>query len=365
MKLSEGQAKALDDCMAWWKTDTAIRSQIFRIFGYAGTGKTTIAKEIAKRVGGVVLYGAFTGKAALVMRKNGCVGASTLHSMIYKTVENDDGSVDFVWNPQSILAEARLLIIDECSMVDAELAKDVLAFGVPILVLGDPGQLPPISGKGFFTEAKPDVMLYEIHRQAKDNPIIHLATMVRNGEMPDYGSYGESLVTAKGRKSEMNSFDQVIVGKHTTRMTTNAIIRQLRGYEGKLPVVGERINCLKNNRNLNIYNGGMFQVNEVRMKGPHDKYRTYRVSNLDQPEEEGKFVRVHNSFFTGEDKPDWRLLRGTQEFDFGYAITCHRAQGSQWESVYVVDESHIFRDSETRWLYTAITRAQEKVTIYT
>ena len=57
-------------------------------------------------------------------------------------------------------------------MVDEDLGRDLLSFGKPVLVLGDPAQLPPVKGGGFFTEAEPDVMLTEVHRQAADNPII-------------------------------------------------------------------------------------------------------------------------------------------------------------------------------------------------
>ena len=72
-------------------------------------------------------------------------------------------------------------MIDECSMVDAELGRDLMSFDVPVLVLGDPAQLPPIQGGGFFTEAEPDAMLTEVHRQAQDDPIVRLSMEVREG----------------------------------------------------------------------------------------------------------------------------------------------------------------------------------------
>ena len=62
-------------------------------------------------------------------------------------------------------------------------------------------------------------------------------------------------------------------------------------------------------------------------------------------------------------KPFWKNLQGSQEFYWGWIISCHKSQGSQWDNVYVVDESHVFRENKNKWLYTAITRAANSVTI--
>src|SRR6187549_1263116 len=123
---------------------------IFRLFGYAGTGKTTLARHIADGVDGKVLFAAFTGKAAQVMRGKGCAGASTIHSLIYRTFESGEQQPSFELWDDAPASKAKLIIIDECSMVDEELGRDLTSFGVPLLVLGDPAQLPPIAGGGFF-----------------------------------------------------------------------------------------------------------------------------------------------------------------------------------------------------------------------
>src|SRR5258705_5129818 len=124
---------------------------IFRLFGYAGTGKTTLARLIADGVDGEVKFAAFTGKAALVMRQKGCARASTIHSLIYRTRESGEEQPSFeLWN-EAPASKAALIVIDECSMVDAELGRDLMSFGVPVLVHGDPAQLPPIQRGGFFT----------------------------------------------------------------------------------------------------------------------------------------------------------------------------------------------------------------------
>ena len=167
------------------------KPQVFRLFGYAGTGKTTLAKHLAEDVDGKVAFAAFTGKAALVMRAKGCVGASTIHSLIYRARESGEETPSFDLWDEAPASKAKLIVIDECSMVDADLGRDLLSFGVPVLVLGDPAQLPPISGGGFFTDAEPDMMLTEVHRQAQDNPIVRLSMDVREGRALAYGDDGE------------------------------------------------------------------------------------------------------------------------------------------------------------------------------
>src|SRR3981081_2532780 len=153
-----------------WLKGARGRSSIFRLFGYAGTGKTTHVKHIAEGVDGKVLFAAFTGKAACGMRSKGCYSAPTIPSLIYKARESGEETPSFeLWN-DAPASKAKLIVIDECSMVDAELGRDLLSFGVPVLVLGDPAQLPPIQGGGFFTDAGPDPLLTEGPRQGADEP---------------------------------------------------------------------------------------------------------------------------------------------------------------------------------------------------
>ena len=164
MSWSPQQDKAITAVNRWLADPKA--PQVFYLFGYAGTGKTTLAKHLAEGVKGEVLFAAFTGKAASVLRKKGCSGASTIHSLIYKPVQDErTGKVDFVLNPDSPVAYAPCVMIDEVSMVDGELGNDLLSYGTKVLVMGDPFQLPPVKGEGFFNVAQPDVMyLGGIHR---------------------------------------------------------------------------------------------------------------------------------------------------------------------------------------------------------
>ena len=163
MEFSPQQDEALKSVDRWLKGG---RSPIFRLFGYAGTGKTTLARHFAENVDGDVQFAAFTGKAAQVLRSKGAKNARTIHSLIYRpkgeeSVEDEitgktSMSPTFTLNRQSPIAKAKLIIVDECSMVDEQLGRDLMSFGTPILVLGDPGQLPPISGGGYFTDHEPD-----------------------------------------------------------------------------------------------------------------------------------------------------------------------------------------------------------------
>lgn len=336
--------------------------QVFRLFGYAGTGKSTLATYLAGNVH-PVCFAAFTGKAALVMKKRGCHGARTIHSLIYRMEDEVAGQAKFVLNQDSEAKYAKLIVIDECSMVGEELARDLLSFGRKVLVLGDPFQLPPVKDAGFFTNAKPDIMLTEIHRQARDNPIIRMSMDIRERRGLHYGTYGESKVIHRDEveQEEVLAADQIIVGVNKTRHAFNSRVRQLREIEGPHPTVGEKVICLRNNHAKKLLNGQMWKVGEFRDKG-RDEFELVVL-----PEDEpvaSRLVYTHASFFTGEeDQLEWKIRRQYDEFTFGYAITCHKAQGSQWNNVYLFDESGAFRDDRDRWLYTAVTRASERITV--
>lgn len=407
MILSRQQNQAIKEVMDWYtkKPHSKNKSQVFKLFGYAGTGKTTLAKEILALISGPVIFGAYTGKAASVMRAKGCIGAETIHSLIYLVKEKskalllefeeelldkiaykdeltDEAAIaraesdikrlqnliederkrlaspSFSINPDSDVAEADLLILDECSMIDAEMGQDLLSFGTPILVLGDPEQLPPIYGAGYFNE-KPDVLLTEVHRQAENNPIIDLATQTRNQQYLQPGKYGQSEVIAAGAKlgEAVLEYDQILVGRNVTRTAVNARIRKLLGFTEWHPVHGEKLICLRNNKDLGLLNGTMWTVDDIGEIGNHRLHLTLAG-------EGGHMltVEMHAAPFRGEKVPYYEK-KDAQEFDFGYAITVHKSQGSQWDNVLVVDESGCFGENRFKWLYTGITRAATKVSV--
>ena len=396
----------------WFKHDTE-QQQIFRMFGYAGTGKTTLAKALASGIDGTVLFAAFTGKAAYVLRQKGCA-AQTIHSLIYtsrdkgkaqmlqlekdladlkeelskqgktpteislnkrvldfqKMIRNENENISqpfFIKNIDSELKHASLLIVDEVSMVDQRMGEDLVSFGIPILVLGDPAQLPPVKGSGYFTNgAKPDVMLTEIHRQAQESGILRFATDLRQKKAPKIGSYGEDCEILSIRDVNKDNViipDQLIVGRNATRSAYNHRLRAILGLQGDrgyedLPVHGDKVVCLKNNHEAGLLNGALFKVEEA--GSVYDNKIALEI--LPEGEDFTKTVSSHVHHFEGRsgDLQYWEK-KSAEEFDYGYAMTCHKSQGSQWDHVMTFDESRSFGDNWHLWSYTAATRAARKL----
>ncbi|MEM8770890.1 MAG: ATP-dependent RecD-like DNA helicase [Pseudomonadota bacterium] len=359
MQWSPEQDDALKAVDRWLKRGD---SPVFRLFGYAGAGKTTLARHFAENAGGDVAFAAFTGKAAHVMRQKGCTDATTIHALIYRPSSADeDGEPSFALRRDAPASKADLIIIDECSMVDEDLGRDLLSFGKPVLVLGDPAQLPPVKGGGFFTESEPDFMLTEIHRQAADNPIIRLSMAIREGEDFDEQSDACRLLSRREINSdEIMQADQILVGANKTRKRYNERLRELHGFSAPSPEVGEKLVCLRNNKKKGLLNGGIWSVER------QQKPRGARVRFSVRPEEGGRAVSVSvpGAFFLGgPETVPWPQRKSADEFDYGYALTVHKAQGSQWDHVVLFDESYMFREHERRWLYTGVTRAAERLTL--
>ena len=409
MDWSPQQAAALKSTQEW--LDDPQGPKVFRLFGFAGTGKSTLAKHIGvleDARGGYVQYAAFTGKAAVVMRKKGCVNARTIHSLIYKSHDKSRQELDrltekfktaqglavrdlgeqieaekanlrapgftlkpdalTVWDedeetgyrsPRYIIS---LFVIDECSMVDERLGADLLSFGARVIVLGDPAQLPPVYGGGYFTNAKPDVMLTEIHRQALDSPIISMANKIRQGGSLPLGDYGQNcsvVTTAALTADDWMAADQILVGKNATRQAFNARMRTLLGFEGFLPQPGEKLVCLRNNHDIGLLNGSLWECISCEDK-PQGEMFLLKVKSLDEDNREVTCL-AHKSYFLGTDLDSWDR-KDANEFDFGYALTVHKSQGSQWNNVMLYDEWRM-PNSKTQWQYTGVTRAAERITV--
>jgi len=401
MQLAPQQKEALLAVRAWLEAGI---EPLFRLFGYAGTGKTTLAKGFSADIEGLALFAAFTGKAASVLRSKGCLNATTIHKLIYNPAEKsklrlmdlkhmlvkenekkDEKSLTEVsrltkeildeekrlkqpsfalkCKEASDLSRAKLVIIDECSMVDRKMGEDLLSFECPILVLGDPAQLPPVRGCGYFTEGTPDIMLTEIHRQAEGSPIIDLATKVRLGEYLSNGTYGTSLVIPRRELTpeKVMEYDQILVGRNSTRQSVNRRCREILGRKDLLPVTGDKIVCLKNNHELGLLNGELWVV--VSSNVIDDEMLAMSILRPEQSKEDPPLeIPVYRHAFEGRELGHWEHGQA-EEFDYGYALTVHKSQGSQWGSVLVFDESYCFRDTAQRWLYTAITRASNRVTL--
>jgi ATP-dependent exoDNAse (exonuclease V) alpha subunit len=275
----------------------------------------------------------------------------------------------FVLNPHSDLRDADLLVLDEVSMVGKKMADDLLAFGRPILVLGDPGQLPPVNDEGFFVKGEPDVMLRQVHRQAADSPILRLATMAREGQPIPFGAFDDNVWKMPRHDvtpAQLLRGGQVICGKNATRRRLNMAMKQAAGFGADYPTgAGEKIICLRNRHDLGLINGMFLKLSAVQPH-PHNP----RAFRAEIETEDGVAIAGAQDFWRGEyddhvvcdpnrSRHEWSVRRGLIESSWGYAITCHKAQGSQYPTVIVVDDG-FGHSAETRrqWLYTAITRAE-------
>lgn len=259
--------------------------------------------------------------------------------------------------------EAALIVLDECSMIGTKIFEDILSLGVPILAQGDKFQLPPVKAQSYFVKAKPDFELTEVHRQAKDSPIIHLATLAREGKTINPGHYGNCLVTRESLQDEAMSADQILIGTHETRHRINALYRSLKGYTSQYPEVGERLICKHNENKLNFLNGEQYVVTSINEL--QDELR------IELNDDEGNYrgiISAHKDYFQKDDKgkqkePNPYTKHRKICLDFSAAVTVHSAQGSQWPTVYVVDESHKFGADASKHRYTAFTRPSDRIVV--
>jgi exodeoxyribonuclease-5 len=384
IQLSSQQAEGLDKALAWYNSGDP---SIFRLFGPAGTGKTTCLEAILAAIFPTynpldpedttpVEVATFTAKAASVVRSKGTRRARTIHSLIYRAFVIKDKITGeevlrFSRNPESDLHKTDLLVLDECSMINEKMATDILSYNVPILVLGDPAQLPPVFGEGYFTNAAPDHLLTEIHRQAADNPIVALATSIRQ-QAPIPSAFSDSrvrILPSLTHRDPLTSYDQIICGTNRTRRSLNAQTRALLFPQASLlPVPGDKLVCLRNDHNIGLLNGVLYRCISASEPSPSQpQYFPISVQAIDDPSAPVLNVDAHTSYFldptTNEGKPPFDYAAKAAHFDFGYAITCHKSQGSQWSNILVYNEASAFRNDAHRWLYTAVTRASESLTL--
>ena len=390
--------------------------QIFVLSGYAGTGKTFlidyVVREILKLdVGKEAVFVSPTGKAAANLVRNGTV-AGTVHSLIYVR-DGEEFDVDengeiierkelsFI-KREKIDEKIRLIIIDEASMINETVLTDLLSFGVKCLFSGDGAQLPPVNGACPLLE-NPHYTLTEIVRQAADNPIIQVATLAREGKKIPYGTYGDSVCVIgrnalKGaeRKRLFLKADQILCGRNKTRTALNDEVRGYKGIskEQALPLDGEKLICTLNDwekaldRDERFYlvNGIIGTASEIKESFDDLATMEFQADFMEQSVKvpfdlgifkEGKYRHLYGdravtlSDGTVAHEGNFELLHKLRavadepicRFEFAYAITCHKAQGSEFEFVIVFDESWAFGEEGNRWLYTAITRAKEKLLI--
>lgn len=372
---TEEQSEAIESIESWYKSSEEDH-QIFLLDGGAGVGKSTVAGIAVERLGlKNVVYGAYTAKAARIMMSKGMKDASTLHRILYHWDERRKQ-----WDKlaqHSSCQRADLIVVDEVSMVNDTIALDILSYHKPLLVLGDiEGQLPPIEGTGAFTSRRPDYRLHEIHRTALDSPINKLAWAVRQGYNPRPGDQVCSDPSALVQRflpdawaSLVNRDWQVICGKHKTRLAVTRRCREAFGFEGRTPQPGEPLICCRNDYNRGFVNGDIavvWRIIEDNMM--EDWFIADLILDGGTIEDVKIWRRLFEEHFTGEAKPEflsnhkrWQAA----EFDWAYAITVHKAQGSEFANVIFIDDQFAKwdKDLRRRLLYTAITRASEKLLV--
>lgn len=373
---SDEQARAISAIVDWYKNS---QRQEFLLDGQAGTGKSTTAafaiaelRALKKRRAKTILCAALSGKAAHVMRQKGIEDATTIHSLIYTLTGEEEGQLRWKLNPVSPCRDADLIVIDEVSMVNDQVANDLRSFGKKILVLGDvDGQLPPVDGSGAFTRREPDFRLLQLNRFALESPIIRIAAQVRRSEPIAAGHYGADVIVlpldGESWRRIYRPDTQVICGTHRTRWTVSQLIRKEIGLDGPRPLQGDRIICRRNCAEFGLFNGAL---GVVTAPPEEDREGNLILSvRMDDHDRDLASLSVHpylfDQHFSG---PSQRpLLRhGALEFDWSYCLTCHSAQGSEWPHVTVIDDSGAFRSDPhiaRRWLYTAVTRASRGLTL--
>lgn len=383
--LSNDQKLALQKLAAWLQDKD--RKSYITLGGYAGTGKTTLISVLRTLLNKSnpklkVAFCAFTGKASMVLKKKLEASQSifdqdfigTIHSLIYNPILNDQQEI-VGWRLEEKLSY-NLLIVDEASMIDSKIWSDLLSFGIPIIAVGDHGQLPPINSS-YELMKDPEIRLEKIHRQAENNPIIKLSTMVRkNGKIP-VGHYGDGVVKFSNKDPEsaqvleelIESYDKntlILCGYNSTRNKLNQWVRNKQGIEEQRPISGDRVICLKNNHEKNIFNG-MLGTLETCIEKKGDMFDVEILLDDFIKPYSGLISQKQFGHPTALNFSEYRkLLLKADLFDFGYALTVHKAQGSQAKRVIILEErfKQMTDEEWRRWLYTAVTRAEIELYIF-
>lgn len=392
IELTNEQVYAIYDAETWYHS--ASSKQVFEISGPAGSGKTTFILYFIERLGldinTEVLFVAFMGKAANQMALNG-LPARTIHSAIYdyetEFVHDDEGRIvrDKKGKPKThkvmvkkdrLDKKYKLIILDEGSMVNNKIGEDLESFGVPMVVLGDLNQLPPVFGNPRYLKT-PDVIFTKIMRQAEGDPIIWLSQQVLQGRDLKIGVYGKSCVMGRNdiQPYHFQKSSITICCTNRLRYNVNNYYRECIKKVGRLdyPHLGEKVVCRKNNwskcveHNYYLTNGTTgFITNIDRESFNGDTMKIdIRPDFTDQAFKDVRFDYKHLYAVPGqENEEDGGYLKYVDKIEFAYALTVHTTQGSQYPKVLFLAE-HMMRTKEDqkRLLYTGITRAQTELTI--
>ena len=363
------------------------------ISGYAGSGKSTVVRFIIEALGvplEQVAYVAFTGKAAKVLAQKGCPNATTAHKLLYWAKQKPNGSYSYTEKPY--LEEGyKVIVVDEVSMLPTVMWNLLLRHRVYVLACGDPGQLPPINpNDNNHVLDNPHVFLDEIMRQAKESEIIRLSMHVREGKpLSTFEQKGEQvkIITQDELVSgHLTWADQILCATNERRNQLNLLLREMKEF-GPEPQIGDKVISLKNHwddcSSLGnpLTNGTIGYISEY---STSTRFLPFQINGSNiikladivlDTEDEDQFEYLsldYNALAKGEKTLDGRqefiLLKKfgwvPYEFAYAYAITTHKAQGSEWNKVLLFEERFPFdKEEHQRWLYTGITRASEKLVV--
>lgn len=373
-----------------------ISKPYFYLAGYAGTGKTTLIKFLAEYLSTLKIgFATYTGKAASILQEKGIQDPTTIHSLIYKVeFDEETGSFEFFLDDESDILEFDLMVLDEVSMINEDLGKDLISYRIPMLVVGDDGQLSPVSGTGFFTKSKPDFNLKEIHRQALESGIIQISVDIRQSaniqsfNFFDYQNKFDDVAIRPYNSitdAELANADLVAVGTHRTR---RSVIQRVRKHKGEkaYPQKGSTIVFTRNNKHSGLMNGHIKDVIAVKETSAirlvehlqkeiikYEKLGKTRIVNNREtalklvnkhPELHKRFLNVLidvdgtpkwiivylGEFYqdaTGNKAEEMPLFKETNRLIrllnadyacYAYALTVHKLQGSQGDNLLFIDD---------------------------
>ena len=345
--------------------------------GEAGTGKTMllanfILPEIVLNQKLKVAVATPTARAARVLAsklssevKAQLRHLGTIHSLMYHPVFDGFGNI-INWKKKGHLDDIDIVVIDECSMVDEDMERDLESLEVPIIAVGDPFQLKPINGQSTWMQ-EPSVLLEQVHRQALDSPILRLAHYVKNNKkLPDYlHTYGvmQHLSLSQAKHSILQSYEDY--GKSNTaiacytnnnRCKVNTCIQRML-FGDTTPQVDTQIVCLRNYHQHAIYNGDRGVITAIK-----DHNSMYKTAIDFDCGNKTKDIQTESACF-GQPQASKLLIEESRNLivDYGYCLTAHKLQGSQFDEVFIIKDIHKTCDDYASWMYTAITRSINKL----
>jgi len=390
IELNKSQQLALEDLIDWFVTDSN-KQQVFKLFGYAGTGKTTLIKFLFEylrssgaKIESQIKIGTLSWKASKVLKKKGIKQAQSIHSLIYISYKDKKNRWRHTKRDLEYFKNIKMIVIDEASVVTKSMRKEIESLGCLVLYVGDPFQLPPIEKYGetddFFDSW--DVLLTEIVRQSANDQIIRLSMMLRNFEDFKVGTYDSVIIKNKYKHNTNDNLkyitnDSIILcGTNKTRKSLNESARVLKGHNPKnMPNNNEPLILFSGFNKKQIFNSDIiYGVNDLNEDPIRDDVEYFGFTKEedddecllynDDPSDEKSLIPM--IYHDGENSKKQMLkIRGKGIlWSFNYAISVHKAQGSEWDNILIYDESYCWKNEEKyRWQYTALTRAKKYATI--